>query len=186
MFVNLIGAHNTAQFGVVWSCCTGSFTGDYTGHLTRTTKNHLGCISFPTNHNIQVQASFLLGQLLQIPSMQTAYINYIYTAYTVYMCIYILYILYIYIYGDDSIQSCMRSLLSQHRVHYACFSPQMVYGSIGIHPSVTLSTTSYTNIYLSTILYKRKQVCFAKVLLSIATISLLSSLLHSLWFLLWI
>ena len=104
MFVNLIGAHNTAQFGVVWSCCTGSFTGDYTGHLTRTTKNHLGCISFPTNHNIQVQASFLLGELLQIPSMQTAYINYIYIyciycihVYIYIYIIYIIYILYIYI-----------------------------------------------------------------------------------------
>lgn len=114
----------------------------------------------------------------------TIHADCVYKLYIYIYCIYCIHI--IYIYGDDSIQSCMRSLLSQHRVHCACFSPQMVYGSIGIHPSVTLSTTSYTNIYLSTILYKRKQVCFAKVLLSIATLLLLSSLLHSLWFLLWI
>lgn len=50
-----LGEHDTAQFEVVWSCCAGGSTGDY---LYRSPypyhQNHLGCISFPTNHNIQV------------------------------------------------------------------------------------------------------------------------------------
>jgi hypothetical protein len=54
-FVFFLGEHDTAQFEVVWSCCAGGSTGDY---LYREPypyhEKHLGCISFPTNHNIQV------------------------------------------------------------------------------------------------------------------------------------